>query len=168
MGLFMGQSNLAGQPTTGVTRRHFMKMAIATGALAAAGPRVWAAEGTSEIPKRELGRTGERVSCIGLGGSHIGKMKDEAESLRIIRTAIDRGLTFMDNSWDYNDGDGVSETRIPTLASELGPSEGSRVEWLRTLLPHTMQHDRARQRLNANGLREHNGGVSARQDWQGD
>jgi predicted aldo/keto reductase-like oxidoreductase len=74
--------------------------------------RASAAEGTSEIPRRELGRTGERVSCIGLGGSHIGKVKDESESLRIIRTAIDRGLTFMDNSWDYNDGDGAAETRM--------------------------------------------------------
>ena len=89
-----------------------MKMAIATGGLAAMSPRVWAAEGSSEIPQRELGRTGERVSCLGLGGSHIGKVQDEAESLRIIRNAIDRGLTFMDNSWDYNDGDGAGETRM--------------------------------------------------------
>jgi predicted aldo/keto reductase-like oxidoreductase len=108
----MAQPNPAGQPTPGVTRRNFMKMAIATSALAAVGPRAWAAEGSSEIPRRELGRTGERVSCLGLGGSHIGKVKDEAESLRIIRTAIDRGLNFMDNSWDYNDGDGASETRM--------------------------------------------------------
>lgn len=76
-----------------------MKMAIATGVIAAAGPRAWAAEGTSEIPLRQLGRTGEKVSCIGLGGSHIGKVKDEPESLRIMRSAIDRGITFMDNSW---------------------------------------------------------------------
>lgn len=95
-----------------MTRRDFMKMAIATGVLAAAGPRVWAAEGKGEVPLRELGRTGEKVSCIGLGGSHIGKMKDEQESIRVMRTAIDRGLTFMDNSWDYNDGDGASETRM--------------------------------------------------------
>ncbi|HWC59074.1 MAG TPA: aldo/keto reductase [Verrucomicrobiae bacterium] len=87
-------------------------MAIATSVLAAAGPRVWAAEGSSEIPRRELGRTGEKVSCIGLGGSHIGKVKGEQESIRIMRTAIDRGLNFMDNSWDYNDGDGASETRM--------------------------------------------------------
>jgi predicted aldo/keto reductase-like oxidoreductase len=89
-----------------------MKMAMATGVLAAAGPRVWAAEGQGEVPLRELGKTGEKVSCIGLGGSHIGKVKDEQESIRIMRTAIDRGLTFMDNSWDYNDGDGASETRM--------------------------------------------------------
>ena len=102
----------AGQPNPGVNRRKFMKMAIATGVIAAAGPRVWAAEGQGEIPLRQLGRTGEKVSCIGLGGSHIDKMKDEQESIRIMRTAIDRGLTFMDNSWDYNDGDGLSETRM--------------------------------------------------------
>jgi predicted aldo/keto reductase-like oxidoreductase len=95
-----------------MNRRDFMKTAIATGVVAAAGPRVWAAEGTSEIPMRQLGRTGEKVSCLGLGGSHIGKVKDEQESLRIMRSAIDRGLTFMDNSWDYNDGDGASETRM--------------------------------------------------------
>jgi predicted aldo/keto reductase-like oxidoreductase len=87
-----------------------MKTAIATGV--AAAPRARAAERTSEIPTRQLGRTGEKVSCIGLGGSHIGKVEDEQESIRIMRTAIDRGLTFMDNSWDYNDGDGAAETRM--------------------------------------------------------
>jgi predicted aldo/keto reductase-like oxidoreductase len=89
-----------------------MKMAIATGTLAAAGIRTEAAERGGEIPMRQLGRTGEKVSCIGLGGSHIGKVKDEQEAIRIMRAAIDRGLTFMDNSWDYNDGDGASETRM--------------------------------------------------------
>jgi aryl-alcohol dehydrogenase-like predicted oxidoreductase len=54
---------------------------------------------------RTLGRTGERVSAIGLGGWHIGFASQSEElSLRIIRTAIDRGITFLDNSWDYNEG----------------------------------------------------------------
>ena len=59
---------------------------------------------------RTLGSTGVKVSAIGLGGFHIGKGKDEQESIRIIRTAIDRGMTFMDNSWDYNGGE--SEIRM--------------------------------------------------------
>jgi predicted aldo/keto reductase-like oxidoreductase len=60
---------------------------------------------------RELGSTGKEVSAIGLGGWHIGLPNvDEQLSLRIIRTAIDRGITFMDNSWDYNGG--VSEQRM--------------------------------------------------------
>lgn len=59
---------------------------------------------------RELGRTGERVSAIGLGGYHVGKQSDAQESIRLIRTAIDRGITFMDNCWDYNGG--VSEVRM--------------------------------------------------------
>jgi aryl-alcohol dehydrogenase-like predicted oxidoreductase len=53
---------------------------------------------------RSLGRTGEKVSAIGLGGFHIGGQKDEQESVKIIRSAIDRGITFLDNSWDYHDG----------------------------------------------------------------
>ena len=60
---------------------------------------------------RTLGHTGERVSAIGLGGFHIGQPKlSEADSIRLIRSAIDRGITFMDNSWDYNDGE--SERRM--------------------------------------------------------
>jgi aryl-alcohol dehydrogenase-like predicted oxidoreductase len=63
------------------------------------------------MPYRDLGSTGERVSAIGLGGWHLGLPKvDEALSLRIVRSAIDRGINFMDNSWDYNDG--ASEERM--------------------------------------------------------
>src|SRR5580704_14178849 len=52
---------------------------------------------------RTLGRTNERVSVIGLGGYHIGKAQlSEADSTKIIRSAIDRGISFMDNCWDYN------------------------------------------------------------------
>ena len=65
----------------------------------------------STIPYRTLGRTGERVSAIGLGGWHLALERvDEPLSLRIIRTAIDRGINFLDNCWDYNDG--ASETRM--------------------------------------------------------
>uniref|UniRef100_Q01ZT4 Aldo/keto reductase n=1 Tax=Solibacter usitatus (strain Ellin6076) TaxID=234267 RepID=Q01ZT4_SOLUE len=65
----------------------------------------------SGMPLRPLGSTGEKVSCIGLGGSHIGAPKvSDDEAIRIMRSAIDRGLTFMDNSWDYNGG--VSEERM--------------------------------------------------------
>jgi predicted aldo/keto reductase-like oxidoreductase len=65
----------------------------------------------SEMPYRVLGMTGERVSCIGLGGWHLSlKHVDEEMSRRIIRTAVDRGINFMDNSWDYNEGE--SERRM--------------------------------------------------------
>ena len=64
----------------------------------------------SEIPYRILGHTGEKVSIIGLGGFHIGIQNNENTSIRIIRTAIDNGINFMDNCWDYNDG--VSEIRM--------------------------------------------------------
>jgi predicted aldo/keto reductase-like oxidoreductase len=57
-----------------------------------------------DMPTRALGSTGVNVSMLGLGGSHIGQVKDQSEATRLIRSAIDRGLTFMDNCWDYNDG----------------------------------------------------------------
>lgn len=57
-----------------------------------------------EMIYRTLGRTGEKVSAIGLGGFHIGMIDSEEESIRLIRSAIDAGITFMDNCWDYHDG----------------------------------------------------------------
>jgi aryl-alcohol dehydrogenase-like predicted oxidoreductase len=63
------------------------------------------------MPYRILGRTGERVSAIGLGGWHVGlKNVEEQLSVRIVRQAVDRGINFLDNSWDYNDG--ASEIRM--------------------------------------------------------
>src|SRR3954470_6517734 len=65
----------------------------------------------SAMPRRALGLTGVHVSALGLGGSHIGSPKlSDREAVRIIRAAIDGGMTFMDNSWDYNGG--ASEVRM--------------------------------------------------------
>ena len=63
-----------------------------------------------EMPYRKLGRSGEKVSLVGLGGFHIGVPRDEREGIRIIHAAIDNGINFMDNCWDYHDGD--SEVRM--------------------------------------------------------
>ena len=59
---------------------------------------------------RTLGTTGEKISAIGLGGHHIGRPKDAGEGIRIIRRALDRGMNFLDNCWDYHDGE--SEIRM--------------------------------------------------------
>jgi predicted aldo/keto reductase-like oxidoreductase len=65
----------------------------------------------SSMQYRTLGRTGEKVSCLGMGGAHIGKPTlSTNESIRLIRQALDRGLNFLDNSWDYNSGE--SEMRM--------------------------------------------------------
>jgi uncharacterized protein len=62
------------------------------------------------MPYRQLGTTGEMVSAIGMGGYHLGKQKDASESIRIMHAGLDRGITFFDNCWDYNDG--LSEVRM--------------------------------------------------------
>jgi predicted aldo/keto reductase-like oxidoreductase len=65
----------------------------------------------ADIPYRTLGSTGERVSAIGLGGWHLGlKPVDEKLAIRIVREAVDNGINFLDNSWDYNKG--ASEKRM--------------------------------------------------------
>ena len=65
---------------------------------------------SGDMPYRLLGSTGEKVSVVGLGGAHLGTQVDEKESIDIIRTAIDNGINFMDNCWDYNGGE--SEIRM--------------------------------------------------------
>jgi aryl-alcohol dehydrogenase-like predicted oxidoreductase len=87
-----------------------MKSAAVAAILGSASPEVLMAETKEGLPHRALGRAGEKVSAIGLGGYHIGKQTEENESIRIMRSAIDRGITFMDNCWDYNDG--ISEIRM--------------------------------------------------------
>jgi predicted aldo/keto reductase-like oxidoreductase len=88
----------------GLSRRDFVKAAVATGVLLGAGTAGWSAENQNGMIYRTLGRTGEKVSAIGLGGYHIGVPPEEQEGIRMIRSAIDRGVTFMDNSWDYHNG----------------------------------------------------------------
>jgi predicted aldo/keto reductase-like oxidoreductase len=104
-------------------RRDFLK-GVAMAGLSAKGAgafakglseKVQAATGTrqegSSMIYRTLGKTGERVSAIGMGGFHIGQPKlSDDESLKLIRAAIDGGINFMDNSWDYNKGQ--SEIRM--------------------------------------------------------
>jgi aryl-alcohol dehydrogenase-like predicted oxidoreductase len=56
------------------------------------------------VPKRDLGKTGEKVSAIGVGGFHLGSTKDQNEANELVSRALDAGITFFDNCWDYHDG----------------------------------------------------------------
>ncbi|MGB8321865.1 MAG: aldo/keto reductase [Candidatus Acidiferrum sp.] len=69
------------------------------------------AENSGDMPYRVLGSTGFKVSCIGLGGYHLGQSHlQESDAINLFRAAIDRGINFSDNSWDYNQGE--SERRV--------------------------------------------------------
>ncbi|PYX45399.1 MAG: aldo/keto reductase, partial [Acidobacteria bacterium] len=92
------------------SRREFVGMAAASLLMAGTLNASAAEERKSGIPYRTLGRTGEKVSAIGLGGYHLGKQNDPEESIRIIRAGIDEGINFLDNCWDYNGGE--SELRM--------------------------------------------------------
>ena len=86
------------------SRRDFLHTALAgAAALSMAGP-VEAADDGQGLPTRPLGKTGVKVSILCLGGWHIGAVKDEKEAIKIMHAAIDEGLTFFDNAWDYHDG----------------------------------------------------------------
>lgn len=104
--------SLVGSLSTGdfshpiITRRKFFLAAIASSLLA---HYRGAAAVEAAIPQRILGATGEKVSMIGLGGYHAAN-PSESETITIIRTAIDEGITFMDNCWDYHGG--ASESRM--------------------------------------------------------
>jgi len=106
----------------GLTRRRFLETTVGTtvasamagsllpSAHAPSDAHVAIADAKNGIPYRTLGNTGERVSSVGVGGFHIGMQRDEQESIRIIRTALDEGINFLDNCWDYNGG--TSEIRM--------------------------------------------------------
>jgi predicted aldo/keto reductase-like oxidoreductase len=93
-----------------ISRRGFLGFAAASMFLAHADQQAPLSESRNGIPYRTLGRSGERVSLIGLGGYHLGKQADPQESIRIIRTGLDEGVNFLDNCWDYNGGE--SEIRM--------------------------------------------------------
>jgi predicted aldo/keto reductase-like oxidoreductase len=88
-----------------VERREFLETLAAVSVSTLVSKGAFAAdERRGGMIYRQLGKTGERVSAIGLGGYHIGAAPDEQTATRIIRGAVDNGITFMDNCWDYHDG----------------------------------------------------------------
>jgi aryl-alcohol dehydrogenase-like predicted oxidoreductase len=93
-----------------ISRRGFLGFAAASIFLAHTGQQVPEVESRKGIPYRILGRSKEKVSLVGLGGYHLGNQADPQESIRIIRTGLDEGINFLDNCWDYNDGQ--SEIRM--------------------------------------------------------
>jgi predicted aldo/keto reductase-like oxidoreductase len=100
------------------TRRNFFSGLFGGMAAASLAQRALAQQESAKgIPTRRLGRTNEQVSILCLGGWHIGSIKDRQESIRIMHAALDEGITFFDNAWDYHNGH-AEEVMGEALASE--------------------------------------------------
>jgi len=99
---------------TEIDRRRFLQAGLAstgtivagsilhTSSAGAAGPLEMTNTGPDQVPRRPLGRTGEQVSIIGLGGYHLGTMGSVETAVRLVQEAVDAGITFFDNAWEYN------------------------------------------------------------------
>jgi len=108
------QDGLSGRPSDAgdVDRRRFLRAATGTvigaamapgAVVAAAAPLAMTNTGPDQIPRKPLGKTGERVSIIGVGGYHLGTMRAGDDAVRLVQEAVDAGVTFFDNAWEYND-----------------------------------------------------------------
>ncbi len=98
----------AGKPPSQAREQLFQAAAaVGAGVVLAAGARAAAPAltgGVGDIPKRDFGKTGVKVSALGLGEHHLGEAKDVTEAIRIVHEALDAGITFFDNCWEYYNG----------------------------------------------------------------
>ncbi len=93
-----------------LTRRDFVQATALAGAALLADGAAAQNTGPTEIPRRAFGKTGLQVSFLGVGGYHIGSAANDAEAKRIVDEAVDAGINFFDNAWEYHEG--VSEIRM--------------------------------------------------------
>jgi predicted aldo/keto reductase-like oxidoreductase len=110
-------NGMSSGPFDAVTRRTFLRSAALAGAGVVAGREASPAQqATGEpmpsytVPRRPFGKTGEQVSIIGVGGFHLGATKDQQEASALVGRAIDSGINFFDNAWEYREG--LSEERL--------------------------------------------------------
>ncbi|MDB5310911.1 MAG: Ferredoxin [Gemmataceae bacterium] len=99
-----GRENPIAPAGGGPDRREFVQTAAATVLAAGSSSATAGAAAPGAVPRRPLGKTGETVSALGLGGYHIGKAPSREAAARILHAAIDAGVTFLDNAWEYNGG----------------------------------------------------------------
>jgi uncharacterized protein len=100
----------------GVSRRTFVRGAVVLTASALVNPSLGLAGqppqtgGPDQVPQRQLGKTGVQVSALAVGGYHLGSTKDQQETNELVSRALDAGINFFDNCWEYHDG--LSEERL--------------------------------------------------------
>lgn len=92
------------------SRRVFLQSAAAASVTPGIPSAMGQSPTTSQVGKRPLGKTGLEVSILGVGGFHLGSTKDQEEATKLVQHALDAGITFFDNAWEYHDGE--SEARL--------------------------------------------------------
>jgi uncharacterized protein len=109
------QQNDQSQATPGIERRCFIQAGLASAGTVLANSVLYSQvastalppqttnNGADQIPHRPLGKTGQQVSIIGLGGYHLGTVQSRELAVRLVQEAVDAGVTFFDNAWEYND-----------------------------------------------------------------
>src|ERR1022692_241486 len=109
------RQNERSQVTPEIERRCFIQAGLASAGtvlatsvlpsqiVSAAIPPQTTNSGADQIPRRSLGKTGEQVSIIGVGGYHLGTVQSSDLAVRLVHEAVDAGVTFFDNAWEYND-----------------------------------------------------------------
>src|SRR5438477_778110 len=109
------QQNERSQVTPEIERRCFIQAGLASAGtvlatsvlpsqiVSAAVPPQMTNSGANQIPRRPLAKTGEQVSIIGVGGYHLGTVQSSDLAVRLVHEAVDAGVTFFDNAWEYND-----------------------------------------------------------------
>jgi aryl-alcohol dehydrogenase-like predicted oxidoreductase len=109
------RQNEQSQATPEIERRNFIQAGLVSAAAvlgtsvlrsqvaSAAVPSQMTNSGADQIPRRPLGKTGAQVSIIGVGGYHLGTMQSSDLAIRLVHEAVDAGVTFFDNAWEYND-----------------------------------------------------------------
>jgi aryl-alcohol dehydrogenase-like predicted oxidoreductase len=117
----MNENNPATPDPARIHRREFVKSAALTGAALFGGGIIMAKDVSNktneatpstsqQVPKKPLGKTGLQVSALGIGGFHLGTAKDPNEATEIVARALDAGVNFFDNAWEYHEGE--SENRL--------------------------------------------------------
>jgi uncharacterized protein len=124
------------------TRRQFLQSTVSAAAMADTLLAQTTSASATGMPMRPLGRTGVKVSILGVGGHHVGRPADENDGIRLVHAAMDEGFNFMDNAWEYHDG------RSEVVMGKALKMDGRRQKVILMTKVCSREYDGAKQQLD--------------------